>query len=415
MKDKIFPFGLPLGWREMTSVIYPRATHVSLKRFAQEFSKYMGGGYSFPVYQGRTAIYVALKALGLRRGDEILLPSFICFVVVDAVLDAGIKPVFTDVEEEYWTMDVESLKEHISPKTKAVLPVHTYGQACEMKDIIEISEDHNLFVVEDCAQALGGQYHHRPLGSIGNAAIFSCNVDKPMTTGMGGVVYTKNKKLASRILRIIMEFGPCSFGEKIYCGRKMASAIFYSRPPLFSIILKILSLKKKKGIEKKNPTQISRRKRDHFVVLKPMTREGALFGTPQIKNIDSWIEQSNENAHCLTKRLKHIDFLELPKIRKNCRHTFLSYTVNVKGENPRDIRNRLMASLHQKGIHAENRVWPVAIHQIPEYQDKLKLDKKEAFPVTDDLVNSFLNLPVHPVLNKKDINHIVKTITEFTP
>jgi len=400
MGDKIFLFGRPIGWREITSVIYPRTTHASLEHFTQEFSKYMGGGYSFPLYQGRTAIYTILKALGLRRGDEILLPSFVCFVVVDAVINAGLKPVFTDVEEEYWTMDVESLKEHISPRTKAVIPVHTYGQACEMKGIMEISEDHNLFVLEDCAQALGGEYHHQPLGSIGNAAIFSCNVE--------------DKEIASSIHRTITKYGQCSIGEKIYCGRQMTSAILYSKPPLLSITLKILSIKKKNGMEKKNPTQISRRKRYHSAVLKPMTREGALFGAPQIKKIDSWIKQSIENAHCLTKRLEHLDFLELPKIRKNCRHTFLTYNVNVKGENPRDIRNRLMTYLNQKGIRAENRVWRVAIHQIPEYQKKLKLDKKETFPVTDDLVDSLLNLPVHPVLNKEHINHIVKTITEFS-
>jgi dTDP-4-amino-4,6-dideoxygalactose transaminase len=409
---KIYYSGTKLGLKEAISVFQPIDTHASLSMFSQKLSEHMGGGYSFPLYRARTATYAALKAWGVGVGDEVLLQSFIVPSVVDAVLSTGARPAFVDIEEKYWTTDVESIKEHITPKTKAIIPVHTYGQPCDMGAIMDIAKDHDLRVIEDCAHAPGGKFHGKALGSFGDAAVFSSNLDKAISAGTGGALYTNDKELAEKISKVVGGFPECTPGERLYAVRKLAASMLFSSPPLYGAWQTIFPNKNDPSADILYGGDETMASIYKPVILKPMTREVALFVTQQISQIGRMVEARNQNAKKLGERLKRREVLELPPIRKDCFHSFLIYTVKVGGINPTETRDRLNKAFWRRGIYAGNLLWTYAIHTHPQYGGLLKRQEMEDFPVTDDLLASLINIPVHPLLNDNDIDNIVETVGE---
>jgi perosamine synthetase len=400
----------PVGIKEFMSVLHPATAYASINYFSQRFSDYMGGGYSFPLYQGRTAIYASLKALGIGEGDEVIVQSLVCPSVIEAILRTGARPALVDIEEGYWTMGIESLKERLSKKTKAAILIHTYGQPCDMGVLIEFAQDHGLRVIEDCAQAVGGEYHKKKLGTLGDASIFSLNVDKPITTGTGGIVYTSNPDLAGRISEVISGLQPCTFGERAYVLRKTAAAYLFSHPALWSYVQKILHLRNKLTVEKYEHNQIPSSSLSKYLVLKLITREAALFGLPQIGKIGRLTEQRNKNAQTLADGLKDFKSIELPIVRKNCIHAFMTYTVRLIGEHPSQTRKNIKAVFDSRGIDAGNMIWSSAIHQEDSYKELIRRNDAGSFPVTDNLVSSFMNIPIHPALNKNDLDNILDAI-----
>jgi dTDP-4-amino-4,6-dideoxygalactose transaminase len=407
---RIYYTGIRLGLREVGSVFSPRTTESSLRMFSESFSKQMGGGQSFLVSQGRAAILAALKAFDIGVGDEVLLQSFVCPAVVDAIVSSGAKPVLLDLEDGFWTTNVESVKESISPKTKAVLVVHTYGQPSDLDSILEVSKDHNLRVIEDCAQALGGEYRGRPLGSIGDAAIFSSGVDKPLSTGAGGILYTADKDVAGRISKIVAGLPIRTLKDRAYVARKITSDFILTKPSLRSAMQRVFHIRNKVATDLLGQNQISPSFAPSMVALKPMTREAALFGLPQLGNIKSSVRKRNENARTLDMGLKGLGLIELPRVRGESVHAFTTYPIKIVGKNPKETRERINASLHNRGIYAGNIIWQVAIHRRPQYQSLMNADQKKAFPITDDFVDSFINLPVHPALGEVDLHDIVEAV-----
>jgi perosamine synthetase len=324
----------------------------------------------------------------------------------------GAKPVLVDIEDEYWTTDPNSVKRRISDKTKAVLLVHTYGQPCDMDAILELSKDRGLYVIEDCAQAIGGKYRGRPLGSMGDAAIFSSNVDKPITTGSGGIVYTKDKGLAGELAKFSATLPQPTSSERIYVARKIAAAYMFSHPSLVQAMRKVLRVRNRVAAEQVARNQASTMSLANSLIIKSMTREAALFGLNQVGNIAPLANKRYENAQYLAKGLEGLTGIELPKERENCIHAFTAYTIRLAGGRPAEARQRLKSAFAKNGIYAGNRIWPAALHQDPDYRRLTGTDDGGVYPVTEKFVDSFINLPVHPVLRKRDLDDIAETIRE---
>jgi perosamine synthetase len=166
-----------------------------VKLFEEEFAKFCGCSYGASVCNGTVALQLALSVLGIKPGDEVVVPSLTFVATANAVHHLGAKPVFVDSENETWTIDPGFIEKKITPKTKAIIPVHVYGHPANMDPIMEIAEKHNLFVVEDAAEAHGATYKGKKVGSIGHVGCFSFYGNKIITTGEGGMCVTNDEKL----------------------------------------------------------------------------------------------------------------------------------------------------------------------------------------------------------------------------
>lgn len=169
-----------------------------IERFEQEFAAYIGTQHAITTTSGTTALHLALVALGIGPGDEVILPDFTMMACVFAVLYTGAKPVFVDVNPEIFTIDPGKIEEKITSKTKAIMPVHIYGHPVDMDPVLTLAKQHNLWVIEDAAEAHGARYKGRLCGAMGDMNAFSFYGNKIITTGEGGMVVTNDDALAAR-------------------------------------------------------------------------------------------------------------------------------------------------------------------------------------------------------------------------
>ena len=170
-----------------------------VSKFEEGFAAYCGAGFGLSVCNGTAALHLALRALGIEAGDEALIPSFTMIATAFAVCYTGAKPVFVDVDLQSWNIDSEQIKAKITPRTKAILPVHIMGLPCDMDAIGKIAREHGLFVIEDAAEAHGAEYKKQRVGSLSDIACFSFYANKNLTTGEGGMCLTSDPKLYERL------------------------------------------------------------------------------------------------------------------------------------------------------------------------------------------------------------------------
>lgn len=173
-----------------------------IDKFEEDFSKYIGMKYGISTSNGTTALHLALLALGIKAGDEVIVPDLTFAATINAVLHSNAIPVIVDVEEESWCIDPEEIKKAITSKTKAIIPVHLYGQPCDMDAIMEISKENNIYIIEDCAEAHGAKYKGKNVGSFGDISCFSFFGNKIITTGEGGMCLSNNINIDSKLRQL---------------------------------------------------------------------------------------------------------------------------------------------------------------------------------------------------------------------
>ncbi len=177
-----------------------------VEQFERQFAAYVGTQHAVAVSTGTAALHIALEAMGIRRGDEVIVPPLTFFATVSAVLYVGATPVFADIDADDLCLSPESAAEHVTPRTKALLPVHLFGAAAKMEALLQLADRHGLRVLEDCAQAHGTRYRGRMVGSWGRAGAYSFFATKHMTTGEGGLITTNDAELA-RLGRLLRSHG----------------------------------------------------------------------------------------------------------------------------------------------------------------------------------------------------------------
>jgi len=177
-----------------------------IPEFEEKFAHYCGVKYGIATSNGTVALHLALTALGIGPGDEVIIPTLTFVATANAVTYTGAKPIFIDSQPEYWCIDPEKIEEAITAKTKAIIPVHLYGHPCDMDAILAIAKRHNLYVIEDAAEAHGAEYKGRKVGSFGDISCFSFYGNKIITTGEGGMCLTNDEKLAEK-MRILRDHG----------------------------------------------------------------------------------------------------------------------------------------------------------------------------------------------------------------
>lgn len=353
------PINIPLVGkeeiREVRSVLLEKsltsAANSGGKR-VQEFesllSSFTRSKYAVAVNSGTAALQAALYALDIKKGDEVLLPSFTFVATANSIVSVGAKPVFVDIVKENYTMDPNDLKKKITKKSKVIIPVHLYGNVAYIDEIVEIANKHNLEIVEDAAQSLGSTYKGRHTGTFSKLGCFSMYAAKVMTSGEGGAIVTSEKKLFEK-LRQIRNHGMLHGYDTRILGLNLRL------PEINAAIAKI-----------------------------------------QIKKLGKFLAQRRKNAKILTKLLSDLN-ITIPYERKGERVNWYLYTIASQN------RNKIMKKLHSEGIGAAVYYSP-PVHKTPFYHKKLKL------PTTDWAAANVLSLPVHPLVSTQNLYKIAKII-----
>ncbi len=327
-----------------------------INQFEENFSEYLGIKYSAAVSNGTVALHAALLALGIVKGDEVIVPTFTYIASVNAIHYTGATPVFVDSKEDTWQMDPEDVKKKITSKTKAVMAVHLYGDICEMDELVRLCKENNVYLIEDTAEAFGSKYKGKFAGTFGDISTFSFFGNKTITTGEGGMVSTNSKELYDLVVRLK--------GQGLAAGKEYFHDIV--------------------GFNYR------------------MTNICAAIGCAQLENATDIISRKRKIADWYNNQLSNLP-LQLPKELKDVFHTYWMYTVMVDDANKRD---KLRAYLKEKGIETRPAFHPA--HQMPMYYTE-----GASFPVAESLALKGINLPSYPELNESDVKFISEQIKIF--
>jgi len=339
-----------------TGHISGMAKYVGL--FEKAFAKKTGVKYAISVNSGGSALFLALWGLGIRKGDEVIVPTFTMAATVFAVTQCGAKPIFVDCEAN-GNIDVTKIESKITRKTKVVMPVHIYGHPCDMDEIRKLAKKHRLFVVEDAAEAQGALYKGKIVGTLSDAACFSFYANKLVTTGEGGMIATNNKKLAEEIALLRNYY----FTKQT---RYLHNCLAWN--------MKLSSLL-------------------------------AALGLAQIERLDELVNKRRANAKYYNKGLASLkDQIILPEEKKNARSVFWMYGVVLKKER---VRDKLMRYLTKNNI--ESRAFFIPMHNQPLY----KKYKKGKYPNSEFLGRNGLYLPSSSHLSKADKDRVIGVIKAF--
>ncbi|NWG29551.1 MAG: DegT/DnrJ/EryC1/StrS family aminotransferase [Ignavibacteriaceae bacterium] len=326
-----------------------------INQFENNFSNFTGIKNSVAVANGTVALHVALLALGVGKGDEVIVPTFTYIASVNAIHYTGAKPVFVDSAADTWQIDSKKIEEKISIKTKAIMAVHIYGHPCEMDEIKRIALKYKLFIIEDCAEAIGTFYNGRHAGSFGDISTFSFFGNKAITTGEGGMVCTNDDNLADLSIRIK--------------GQGLAKNQEY-----FHDII---------GYNYR------------------MTNICAAIGCAQLERINEILINKRRVAQNYIDGLKELP-LEYHKEIGKVKHSYWMFTILVKSEKQRiELRNYLK----EFGIETRPTFHPV--HTMPMYIDG------NSYPIAEDLGKRGINLPSYPDLSESDIRFITSKVSDY--
>jgi len=320
------------------------------RQFEESFANYCECAQAIGTNNGTSALHAALLAAGIQPGDEVIVPDFTFIATATAVSMCGAVPVMVDVDEEYYTLEPSAVQEAITPRTKAIIGVHLFGQPFNLRPIKELCEDNNLLLIEDCAQAHGARYDGVPVGSFGVAGCFSFYPTKNMTTGEGGMITTQDEELATRARQLI------NHGQ--------------SEKYLHTML----------GYNYRMPNLM------------------AAIGEVQLKKIDQMTKQRQENARYFSEHLD-ADLFMYPKIRPQCEHVFHQYVIRL-GDGCSLSRDELMDYLRQNGIGSAVH-YPIPVHKQPVYQ-QVHSSSEISCPVTEQLCKEVLSLPVHPGVGEEE-------------
>lgn len=330
----------------------------AVEAFERDFAAYCGVSQAVAVNTGTSALHLALLAAGVRPGDEVITVPFTFVATVAAIEYTGARPVFVDVEPGYYTMDPQALERAITPKTRAIVPVHLYGQPADMDPILEIARRHGLVVIEDACQAHGAEYHGRRAGSMGDIGCFSFYPAKNLGAyGEGGAAVTNHPEYAEtmRLLR--------SWGEKRRYEH-LTKAFNYRMDGLQGAILRV-----------------------------------------KLKHLEAWTEARRRHAADYGRLLEGSDVLS-PRERPGVRHVYHIYAIRIADRD--GWRKRLASEGIQTGVH-----YPIPVHLQPAYRD---LGYRAGdFPVSEAAAAEVLSLPIFPELTAEQLARVAASLAVGSP
>jgi len=333
-----------------------------VEEFEHNFAEYIGVKYGVATMNGTAALHLALNALNIEKGDEVLVPDLSFIATANSVKYCNAKPIFVDSHPDYWCIDPDKIEDLVSSKTKAIIPVHIYGHPCDMDPILDISKEKNLFIIEDAAEAHGTRYKNRMVGTFGEISCYSFFANKIITTGEGGMCLTDNEELYEK-MKISRDHGM-------------------------------------------NPDK--RYWHDFVGFNYRMTNLQAAVGVAQLKKIDKFIERKRLIANWYKKGLQELEeqgYIGLHPELPWAKSIFWMYSILIN-KNCKITRDQFIEKLKENGIDSRPFFYPA--HVLPMYEFYSKNLKN-----AEDISSKGINLPTSPILEKNQIDFIIKTIKEI--
>ncbi len=327
-------------------------------RFEEEFSSYIGMQHGVGVFNGTVSLHLAMLALGIGPEDEVIVPSFTYIASVNAITYVGATPVFVDSRPDTWQVDVEDVKKKITSKTRAIIAVHLYGHPCDMDELLIICKQNDLFLVEDCAEAIGSEYKGRKVGSFGDISCFSFFGNKTITTGEGGMLLTNDMAIYDRAMRI-KDQGNAKY--RMY----WSDIVGYNFR---------------------------------------MTNIQAAIGCAQLENVDKFINRKIEIGEKYRDGLVGLPLKTLEPIG-DVKHTYWMCCIILDDASHRD---KLRNYLSEKGIETRPTFYPA--HTMPMYSAKYRKCQNAEY-----ISYRGINLPSFPSISDEEIDYVIQGIrTYFT-
>jgi perosamine synthetase len=327
--------------------------------FEARFAQAVGARFAVAVSSGTAALDLAYRAL-LKPGDEVMVPDFTFVATASMVVAAGAKPVFADVDPDTLTLDPTDVERRITARTRALAPVHLYGQPADIASLARLARRHRLKIIWDAAQAHGARFRRQDVGSFPDLVCYSFYPTKNITTGEGGMVTTSNEGLAAE-LRLLR-----SHGEK---GRYLHVRLGFNLR---------------------------------------MTDIAAALGLAQLAKLPAALERRRRNAALLTKGLADIPGIKTPCICAGCEHAFSLYTAQLDPKTLRMTRDEFQKALAARGVETAVH-YPRPLHRQPIFHGH---GSDRDFPVSTRLAETVVSLPVHPGLSLRDVRQIVRAVRE---
>lgn len=332
-----------------------------VRQFESLFSDFHEGRHSLAVSNGTVALHLALEALGIGEGDEVIVPNLTFAASINAIIYTGAIPVLAEVKENTFNIDVDEIEELISKKTKAIMLVHLYGQPCDMNAIMSIAKKYNLLILEDAAEALGSTYEDQPVGIFGDAATFSFFGNKTITTGEGGMILFKDKKVAEKA-SILRDHGMSK--EKRYWH-------------------------------------------DFVGYNYRLTNMQAAIGVAQFERLDQFLKVKRLLAQKYNEVLANSPFFKIQDELSNTQNSYWLYTFLIQDNAPFS-REDLMKNLKDRGVETRPVFYPLNV--MPPYK---KYGKDREFPVSSKVSKQGVSLPSSANLSLQEIDYICDVIREF--
>lgn len=332
----------------------------SLSKFEYDFASYIGAKYACAVSSGTAGLHLAVKALGLKSGDEVITSPFSFIASSNCLLYEGVKPVFVDIDESTFNLDPEKIERVITPKTKAILAVHIFGQSADVDAIMRLARKHKLAIIEDACESIGATYKNQSTGTFGDVGVFAFYPNKQMTTGEGGMIVTDSKDLYQKFLSL----------------RNQGRA-----PDMQRVDHPVLGYNYR------------------------MDEMSATLGISQLKKVDRFIEERRKIAGWYSEFLSGIPDITVPQVVKNRTHSWFVYVIRVTN----GTRDKLQQRLLEMGI--ETKVYLPSIHLQPFMRKQFGY-KEGNFPITEKISSEALALPLFVGLKKREVKRITEVIRQ---
>ena len=339
-----------------------------LEKFESDFSKYTKAKYAIAVSNCTAALHLSLKALGIKENDEVIIPDLTFVADANAILACNAKPTIVDINKNNFFLSISNLKKNITKKTKAIIPVHIYGQVCNINEVLDVAKANNLKVVEDCAHAIGTFHKSKHVGTIGNTGCFSFYPTKNITTAEGGMVITNSKNIADKV-RHLRSHGMSKSLKRRYTD---------GYPWVFDIV---------------EPGYNYR-----------LDEIRCALGISQLRRVAKINKMRKTAASYYNSKLQNIPGIILPDLVSDKSHSYHLYTIRVTKSFGMS-RNQLFKKLKQAGIRTT--VYWMPIHEFTAYN---KYVKKSNIKTTSKIYDEILSLPLFPNISKRHQDAVINCI-----
>lgn len=377
VRDRFLPFHQPsIDGEEIQEVVDTLrsgwiTTGPKTKLFEKKFQEYIGCKHAIAVSSCTAGLHLALVAAGVGQGDEVITTPYTFATTGEVIIQIGAKPVFVDIEEDGFNIDVTKIPEAITPETKAIIPVHFAGEPCDMDEIMKIAQENNLFVIEDAAHAVGAEYKGKKIGNIGDVTVFSFYATKNLTTGEGGMVTTNNDELAEKI-RFLSLHGISKDAWKRYTA---AGSWYYE----------ILY-----AGYKYNMTDIQ-----------------ASLGIHQLNKLEKFLSIRQKYAQRYSSAFADVSEIKTPPVNHHVRHAWHLYVIRLNSASLSIDRKQFIEALKAENIGSSVHFIPLHLH--PYYKKKYGY-KQGDYPNSEQVYSRVISLPLFPKMADADIEDVIKAV-----